>query len=402
MLTVPFDIDSGCFVYKNKMYPSRESIFDEMYVQRDFESPITFYFHDDYFKTLPWHIDPPVSISDLYTDRAKKLREKYEYLILWFSGGTDSTEILYTFLDNNIFLDEVQIVTFSKLVEKKTTKELRDVGLDTFAEYEDIAKKDLIELQKRSPNTKITIIDATDLYLDEIMGGKFTAFNPKYTDKTSIKFPIVKTSRSITTAKYDYNHKNLNGNRKTAIVVGTEKPRIDIKDKKVYFNFTDIGYTFTKNNNIKSTEVDCTYESFYWSKDAPLIPIKQSHIIKKTLETDQEIARAFYVWKLNKVDDGLTVKGLNFDRWTIDRLFTKYIYKYSDDKRIQYKRESMGSSDFIASRLFFNTDNPKMFVQEYNAFVKQKYEKIPWYYLTSPMRSQDYLIGNYEPLWSKI
>ena len=62
--------------------------------------PMTWHFHDDVFaKVKP---TGQISLKELYKERALQLREKYDYLILNYSGGSDSWTILNTFLENNI------------------------------------------------------------------------------------------------------------------------------------------------------------------------------------------------------------------------------------------------------------------------------------------------------------
>ena len=47
------------------------------------------------------------SLQEVYKQRAQQLRDQYDYLILYFSGGADSYNVLRSFIDNNIKLDEV-------------------------------------------------------------------------------------------------------------------------------------------------------------------------------------------------------------------------------------------------------------------------------------------------------
>ena len=47
------------------------------------------------------------SVEAMYRQRALQLRESYDYLILNYSGGADSHNILATFLKNNIKLDHI-------------------------------------------------------------------------------------------------------------------------------------------------------------------------------------------------------------------------------------------------------------------------------------------------------
>ena len=68
---------------------------------------IKFHFHDEVFSQQDWTVEPTESLDDLYRQRAEQLRSQYEYLILGFSGGADSTTIFDAFVKNNIHLDEV-------------------------------------------------------------------------------------------------------------------------------------------------------------------------------------------------------------------------------------------------------------------------------------------------------
>lgn len=68
---------------------------------------IKFYYKDDYYSTIDWKTEPKESLNELYVKRAKQLRDEYDYLILAYSGGHDSSNILETFYFNNIHLDEI-------------------------------------------------------------------------------------------------------------------------------------------------------------------------------------------------------------------------------------------------------------------------------------------------------
>ena len=325
------------------------------------------------------------------------MREEYEYLILSFSGGTDSTEILYTFLDNGIFLDEVQIFHFSNLIKNLDKNYLKKEGLDIFTEYDDCALEHLKEIKKRSPNTKIVDIDATDFFLDDIISDKFSTFNPKYKKIATSRFPLVRTSRCITAVNYEHNQKYINANKKTAMITGIEKPIVRIENENFYFNFNDTVYVSARLVNTHSFDKRCFFEQFYWSTKSPLIPIKQAHIIKKVLENDKEIYDTFKLWKSGGVRDKLMVKGLIYDKLSIDRLFSPYVYKYSTPKKIQYRREWKKSADIIASEIFFGKTNIENAILEYNRGVIKKYPNIPIKYLKMPINTRKYFIGKFNP-----
>lgn len=79
------------------------------------EQKINFYFHDDLYKAVDWRKQLPEDLNYYYKQQALRLREKYDYLVLYYSGGCDSTNILETFVYNNIKLDKIVVVgAFSK------------------------------------------------------------------------------------------------------------------------------------------------------------------------------------------------------------------------------------------------------------------------------------------------
>ena len=48
----------------------------------------------EYLNTYNWNIEPEETLDELYQIRAKELREKYDYIILMYSGGADSHNVL--------------------------------------------------------------------------------------------------------------------------------------------------------------------------------------------------------------------------------------------------------------------------------------------------------------------
>ena len=66
---------------------------------------VRFHYNDDFYSVLNVRQEPTETLKELYKRRAQQLRDKYDYLILSYSGGSDSFNILNTFLNNNIKLD---------------------------------------------------------------------------------------------------------------------------------------------------------------------------------------------------------------------------------------------------------------------------------------------------------
>ena len=54
---------------------------------------IDWVFNNDIYGKIDWTLPVLESLDLLYALRARQLREKYDYLVLYFSGGADSTNI---------------------------------------------------------------------------------------------------------------------------------------------------------------------------------------------------------------------------------------------------------------------------------------------------------------------
>jgi hypothetical protein len=102
------DLTYGHYRYNDKNYVIREDALNDMMMRQDWNGEMTFHFHDEVFERIDWSIEPPFDIDLLYKMRAQQIRDKYNYVILQLSGGLDSTQVLEIFLDNNIFIDEIQ------------------------------------------------------------------------------------------------------------------------------------------------------------------------------------------------------------------------------------------------------------------------------------------------------
>lgn len=67
------------------------------------------------FDSFDWKNEPKETWKSLCKQRALQLKDTYDYIILYNSGGSDSTTVLNAFLDNNIPLDEVVTVSFDNI-----------------------------------------------------------------------------------------------------------------------------------------------------------------------------------------------------------------------------------------------------------------------------------------------
>ena len=64
-------------------------------------------FNEAVFDSYDWTVEPTEPLTEIYRARAQQLRDQYDYIVLMYSGGADSHNVLMSFLNNDIKLDEV-------------------------------------------------------------------------------------------------------------------------------------------------------------------------------------------------------------------------------------------------------------------------------------------------------
>ena len=116
---------------------------------------VQYMLNNDVYSQHDWTKDPcpHLSLADLYRLRAQQLRDENDYVVLMFSGGPDSTNILNTFCDNDLVIDE--IINFNSYSSTGKVD-----GTLTNADFYYNAKPTLDLLQREGKlQAKITIYD---------------------------------------------------------------------------------------------------------------------------------------------------------------------------------------------------------------------------------------------------
>ena len=148
----------------------------------------------------------------------------------------------------------------------------------------------------------------------------------------------------------------------------------DFEKENIFFNrdgdHYDYFYKFfyemfyeQKKSQVKETISNLTPEMFYWSRDCPLIPVKQSHIINSFVQTN------------TKLRDALKIKNANGPLLSVifrdSDTFKKLIYP-SWEENI-YQKKIKGNDDGIVKH-FFGIDT-EAFLDEKNKYFFEKYKK---------------------------
>jgi len=229
-------------------------------------------FNDEVFGSIDWQTEPHESLWELYRQRAMQLRENYDYIILMFSSGADSTNALQSFILNNIPIDELFVYgNFQK--DKDWTDFTRRPG-NYNAELYKVGLPFVKELAK-THKFKFTQHDWTD----DVMGGYK---NTDWIWSAGARYqPNVVARNRFHEMKRE--HLNLyDKGLKVAFVYGAEKPRLIYRDGVYYTSFLDVMPTTSLSSRGQVTQNAWEHdEYFYWTPDLPKMIVKQSHTVMK-------------------------------------------------------------------------------------------------------------------------
>lgn len=227
------------------------------------------------FGSYNWTQEPSTMLTELYRQRAQQIRDSYDYVVVFYSGGADSWNILNTFISNSIKIDEIAhcwSLQGDNSYHSYFNKEIYQVAIPN-----------TLRIQRENPDINHRIIDITkivnDMYLDKNLQFDFIY-------QVNCLLSPNGLARSYLREKIKDYHSMIADGKRVAFVWGTEKPKLVIKDGKYSCRFADM-FDNTVSSRIQSQAVDQGYydELFYWSPEAVPLIIKQCHIVKKFLTT---------------------------------------------------------------------------------------------------------------------
>ena len=178
---------------------------------------VSFHFFDEVYTTLDWTKEPSEPLDKLYSERARQIREKYEYVALLFSGGCDSTNMLHTFLKNNIKVDEVISYYPVQVIDRyKSNFNKSDSSPENaMYEYLDSVVPTFEWLKIHHPEIKLTVIDTSEETVNVVKDEKI--------NKIMLAGLTVHPQHSGLYLVYDHLRRV---KKKSVAVAGIDKPRL--------------------------------------------------------------------------------------------------------------------------------------------------------------------------------
>ena len=269
----------GNEIFPNKLHAVRRAM--------ETNTTVTWHYFDDVFNNVDKSNLGQISLDELYKQRALQLRDSYDYLVLYYSGGADSWNILDTFLKNNIRLDCVAVFRPVQAANNGiyTPNAIDDSGHNHLSEWDFIIKPDLEWLSNHHPEIHIEIIDWSSSLSTSI--NRFDSL----IDVTNTQCSIATTLKSHSRCQYE--DAKITAGKTVGKIFGVEKPKIVEKDGNCYFCFLDITCI-----SVNSPDNPNGLEYFYISPKFPLLTVEQSFRIYSCYKNDPLSRFNIKAWSL--------------------------------------------------------------------------------------------------------
>jgi hypothetical protein len=338
-------------------------------------------FNEAVYSSYDWTTEPTENILELYRQRAVQLREKYDYIVLMYSGGADSTTMLESFVDNGLHVDEV-----ASYINYDATGD-KDNYLN--AEIFRVSVNKIDQLKQKYDWLKYRLIDLTELTLD-LFGQNETKFNWIY--DMNMFFNPNAAARDQLALKVKEWADIIHTGKKFCIVWAHDKPRIHHDNNRWSFKFIDV---IDNGPTVKSMSGQNPYtdELFYWSPDLPKIVIKQCHLIKNYLSN--ELVKILPFVSQEKSDLAYrTVDGVKY--WLNNHGVHSLIYPNWDIHTFSNgKPHSIIFTDRDA--WFFKIENEHHVKKNWAVGLNKLWKVLPDYWRNTP----DNLNNGLKACWSK-
>ena len=274
---------------------------------------ITWDYRDDEWKNTDFTDEPVQDLYDIYAARAWQLRQKYDNIILLYSGGIDSTVMLRAFVDNNVPIDCIIVNVLDKTATYSDLADAEQIRV-AFPYIKQLEQEKNIKL----PVVFQSIIDDHRNWNEDWM----------FSGSCNLQPNAVAATHSHQGSKI----KKILNKGTTAAIKGNDKPRLVYENGKWYVAFLDVAVGAGGNyENMYDTNF-LEEEWFYWDPDASDIIKKQAHIIIDEFEkhfTSEDCEKKFpRNNKFDKVGYGNLIEPIIYGKYLRQEIGSDRTYFY--------------------------------------------------------------------------
>lgn len=235
---------------------------------------LEWHFNKEQYMNYDWTKEPTESLEELYRQRAQQIRDSYDYIVIFYSGGADSWCILDTFIKNDIKIDEIAHCYSYEGDRDKHSVFNEEIFYTAIPHTQKIIEE--------NPDINHRVIDMSSI------------INEMYL-RPDIKYDFIYNIKGIASAnslarsylrEYVNDYKKIiDSGKRLCFIWGTEKPRLKRVNGKWQHWFIDV---FSETNlRIQYLESQGYFDEwFFWSPDTAPIVAKQSHILMKVLKNE--------------------------------------------------------------------------------------------------------------------
>lgn len=346
------------------------------------KQPITWVFNDDIFKAYDWSVEPQSGLDELYDRRTRELREKYDYLVLNYSGGSDCHNILMSFYRQGLLLDEIVSNWIFDASRKLTVYDSRVISpWNQNAEFELGVKQKLDWVRNHMPRTRVSVYDC---------GQQIYSYFANAKDESWILDAIgplnpaaVQRYNSLSIKEI---RERIDKQKKIGIILGVDKPRALLSGNKLNLCFIDTQANIIPASAHFSEYDNSTIEYFYWSPESCDILAKQSHVILRHLQTNKHLQPVWqyapWIENTNQIRETL-LKDIIYTTWDdafqvnkpMMDWFSEYDYWFTEQLKItpagknwtagiDYLKKHLDPRLFASDRGFYSFTSPIYYIGE--------------------------------------
>lgn len=223
-----------------------------------------------------WSQEPNGTLLDWYRLRAEQIRNKYDRVLLLFSGGIDSITMLRSFVDNGIPFEGVASYGSFSLPNHEKYLRNQEVLHMAIPYVQQLKKKFNIEFDHYLiDDVKFYNIYDREDWIDQSKGNLFSpevAFWSQFCRDTWVLNHCEKGS--------------------TVLLRGVDKPRVLFEDNTWKLSFLDVS-SHTLHDPWTKTHDTLYHDFFYWTDDMPQVVCKQAHAIKNFFSSWDHTSKDF-------------------------------------------------------------------------------------------------------------
>lgn len=232
-------------------------------------------FNQEIFSAYNWKQEPQLDLWQLYKLRAQQIRDTYDYVVLFYSGGSDSQNLLAAWLDQGCKIDEIATQWNYSATQRKMGYWNGEVNA--------VVLPWIDELKKRGIEFKFRLLDVSEDTRDAV-----DLHHSNYEYITNCNLSPNNHAKNLWRKTIDDYRNRIAAGQKVCFVWGSEKPFF-YWDKKHYIIFQDII------DNCVNPYVQQNYnqgwydELFYWTPDMPELVSKQAHVLRRFVENVHDL-----------------------------------------------------------------------------------------------------------------